>query len=114
MTQIFCKCTPLWAVYPQWGWRTSDSERALGYLKRFGSVSVLNGHIYQVLPKVERNVAVHTAMSTALPQPAPGTAPSSGPMKVPAEKLATAETTEIRQLAYSTSLSAGSVVPYQR
>jgi Icc protein len=78
---------PLWAVYPQWGWGTSDSEQALGYLKRFGSVTVLNGHIHQVLQKIEGNVAFHTAMSTAFPQPAPGTAPNPGPMKVPAEKL---------------------------
>src|SRR2546421_275676 len=78
---------PLWAVYPQWGWGTSDSERALGYLKRFGSVTVLNGHIHQVLQKVEGNVTFHTAMSTAFPQPAPGTAASPGPMKVAAEKL---------------------------
>src|SRR5947208_3362270 len=62
-------------------------ERALGYLKRFGSVTVLNGHIHQVLQKVEGNVTFHTAMSTAFPQPAPGTAASPGPMKVPAEKL---------------------------
>jgi len=78
---------PLWAVYPQWGWGTSDSERALGYLKRFGSVTVLNGHIHQVLQKVEGNMTFHSAMSTAFPQPAPGTAPSPGPMNVPAEKL---------------------------
>ncbi len=78
---------PLWAVYPEWGWGTSDSERALGYLRRFGSVTVLNGHIHQVLQKVEGNITFHTAMSTAFPQPAPGTAPSPGPMKVPAEKL---------------------------
>ena len=78
---------PLWAVYPQWGWGTSDSERALGYLKRFGSVTVLNGHIHQVLQKVEGNVTFHTAMSTAFPQAAPGDAPSPGPLTVPAEKL---------------------------
>ena len=78
---------PLWAVYPEWGWGTSDSERALSYLKRFGSVTVLNGHIHQVLQKIEGNVTFHTAMSTAFPQPAPGTASSPGPMKVPAEKL---------------------------
>jgi 3',5'-cyclic AMP phosphodiesterase CpdA len=78
---------PLWAVYPEWGWGTSDSEQALGYLKRFGSVTVLNGHIHQVLQKVEGNVTFHTALSTAFPQPAPGTAPSPGPMTVPAEKL---------------------------
>ena len=78
---------PLWAVYPEWGWGTSDSEQALGYLKRFGSVTVLNGHIHQVLQKVEGNVTFHSAMSTAFPQPAPGTAPSPGPMKVPDEKL---------------------------
>jgi 3',5'-cyclic-AMP phosphodiesterase len=78
---------PLWAVYPAWGWGTSDSEQAFALLRRFGSVTVLNGHIHQVLQKVEGNVTFHTAMSTAFPQPAPGTAPSPGPMKVPAEKL---------------------------
>jgi 3',5'-cyclic-AMP phosphodiesterase len=78
---------PLWSVYPDWGWGTDDSAQALGYLKRFGSVTVLNGHIHQVMQKVEGNIAFHTAMSTAFPQPAPGTAPSPGPMKVPADKL---------------------------
>jgi 3',5'-cyclic-AMP phosphodiesterase len=78
---------PLWTVYQDWGWGTSDSEEALGYLRRFGSVTVLNGHIHQTMQKVEGNVRFHTAMSTAFPQPAPGTAPAPGPMKVPAEKL---------------------------
>ncbi|MGH6683171.1 MAG: metallophosphoesterase family protein [Pseudolabrys sp.] len=80
---------PLWAVYPQWGWGTEDSARALGYLKRFGSVTVLNGHIHQVMQKVEGNVTFHTARSTAFPQPAPGSAPSPGPMKVPDQQLRT-------------------------
>jgi 3',5'-cyclic-AMP phosphodiesterase len=78
---------PLWTVYPDWGWGTDDSEQALGYLKRFGSVSVLNGHIHQIMQKVEGNVTFHTALSTAFPQPAPGSAPSPGPMKVPADQL---------------------------
>jgi len=78
---------PLWSVYPEWGWGTEDSARALAYLKRFGSVSVLNGHIHQVMQKVEGHVTFHTAMSTAFAQPAPGTAPSPGPMKVPDERL---------------------------
>ena len=78
---------PLWAVYPSWGWGTDDGERALGYLRRFGSVTVLNGHIHQVLQKVEGTVTFHTAMSTAFPQPAPGTAPAPGPMTVPADRL---------------------------
>ena len=78
---------PLWSVYPQWGWGTRDSEQALGYLKRFGSVSVLNGHIHQTMLKVEGNITFHTATSTAFPQPQPGQAPAPGPMKVPAEKL---------------------------
>jgi len=80
---------PLWTVYPEWGWGTEDSARALGYMKRFGSVTVLNGHIHQVMQKVEGNVTFHTARSTAFPQPAPGTAPSAGPMKVPDDKLRT-------------------------
>jgi 3',5'-cyclic-AMP phosphodiesterase len=78
---------PLWAAYPEWGWGTDDSAQAISYLKKFGSVSVLNGHIHQVMQKVEGNVTFHTAMSTAFPQPKPGTAPSPGPMKVPAEQL---------------------------
>jgi 3',5'-cyclic-AMP phosphodiesterase len=78
---------PLWSVYPEWGWGTQDSAQVLGYLKKFGSVTVLNGHIHQTMQKVEGNVTFHTAMSTAFPQPAPGTAPSPGPMKVPAEQL---------------------------
>ena len=78
---------PLWSVYPEWGWGTEDSARALGYLKRFGSVTVLNGHIHQTLQKVEGSVTFHTAASTAFPQPAPGKADSPGPMKVPAEQL---------------------------
>ena len=78
---------PLWSVYPEWGWGTEDSAQALSYLKKFGSVTVLNGHIHQTMQKVEGNVTFHTAASTAFPQPAPGTAPSPGPMKVPAEQL---------------------------
>jgi hypothetical protein len=80
---------PLWAVYPQWGWGTRDSEQALSLLRRFGSVSVLNGHIHQTMLKTEGNITFHTATSTAFPQPQPGTAPAPGPMKVPAEKLRT-------------------------
>jgi len=78
---------PLWTVYPEWGWGTDDSEQALALLKRFGSVTVLNGHIHQIMQKVEGNVAFHTALSTAFPQPAPGTAPSPGPLKVEPERL---------------------------
>jgi 3',5'-cyclic AMP phosphodiesterase CpdA len=78
---------PLWTIYPDWGWGTDDSEQALSYVKRFGSVTVLNGHIHQVMQKVEGKVSFHTAMSTAFPQPAPGKAPSPGPLKVPADQL---------------------------
>jgi len=78
---------PLWTVYPEWGWGTEDSAKALEYLKGFGSVTVLNGHIHQVMQKVEGNVTFHTARSTSFPQPAPGTAPSPGPMKVEDAKL---------------------------
>ena len=78
---------PLWSVYPEWGWGTEDSTQALAYLKKFGSVTVLNGHIHQTMQKVEGNVTFHTAASTAFPQPQPGKADSPGPMKVPAEQL---------------------------
>jgi len=80
---------PLWTVYPEWGWGTDDSAQALSYLKKFGSVTVLNGHIHQTMQKVEGNVTFHTAMSTAFPQPKPGQAPSPGPMKVPEDQLRT-------------------------
>ena len=79
---------PLWTIYPEWGWGTEDSAQALALLKRFGTVTVLNGHIHQIMQKVEGNVTFHTARSTAFPQPAPGSAPSPGPMKdVAADKL---------------------------
>jgi 3',5'-cyclic-AMP phosphodiesterase len=78
---------PLWEVYPQWGWGTSDGAEALSYLKRFSSVTVLNGHIHQTMKKVEGKVVFHTAMSTAFPQPEPGKAPKPGPMKVEPGKL---------------------------
>jgi 3',5'-cyclic-AMP phosphodiesterase len=78
---------PLWSVYPEWGWGTDDSAQAVELLKRFGSVTVLNGHIHQTMQKVEGSVTFHTAASTAFPQPQPGKADSPGPMKVPAEQL---------------------------
>jgi len=78
---------PLWSVYPAWGWGTKDGAQALSYVKRFGSVTVLNGHIHQTVQKIEGNVTFHTAMSTAFPQPAPGAAAAPGPMKVPAGEL---------------------------
>jgi Icc protein len=78
---------PLWTIYPDWGWGTDDASEALGYLARFGSVTVLNGHIHQVMQKVEGRVAFHTARSTAFLQPAPGAAPGPGPVKVADEQL---------------------------
>ena len=78
---------PLWTVYAEWGWGTDDGLQALNLLKRFGSVTVLNGHIHQIVQKVEGNMTFHTARSTCFPQPAPGTAPSPGPMTVPQEQL---------------------------
>ncbi|HWB51787.1 MAG TPA: metallophosphoesterase [Stellaceae bacterium] len=80
---------PLWPIYPQWGWTTADADQAFVLLKPFGSVTVLNGHIHQVVQKVEGKITFQTAMSTAFPQPAAGAAPNPGPMKVPADKLKT-------------------------
>jgi len=78
---------PLWTVYEEWGWGTEDGMEALSYLRRFGSATVLNGHIHQTMQKVEGNLTFHTAASTAFPQPAPGSAPSPGPMKVAPDQL---------------------------
>ena len=78
---------PLWDIYTPWGWGTSDSEVAIAMLRPYGSVTVLNGHIHQILQKVEGNITFHTARGTAYPQPAPGAAPTPGPMTVPADQL---------------------------
>ena len=83
---VFCHI-PLWMIAPEWGWGTEDSAQALKLLARFGSVTVLNGHIHQLMQKVEGAVTFHTARSTAFPQPTPGTAPSAGPKVVPAGEL---------------------------
>src|SRR5712691_1483082 len=99
---------PLWAVYPQWGWTTQDGEQALGYLRRFGSVTVLNGHIHQIMQKVEGTITFHTARSTAYPQPAPGAAPSPGPLKVPVEQLGSM--LGVREVAYVQGRSSLAVV----
>jgi 3',5'-cyclic AMP phosphodiesterase CpdA len=81
---------PLWAVYADWGWTTDDGMQALAFLKRFASVTVLNGHIHQIFQKVEGNIAFHTARSTAFPQGTPGKTSAPGPMLVPDGKLKTA------------------------
>ncbi|MGA3303450.1 MAG: metallophosphoesterase [Methylovirgula sp.] len=78
---------PLYVLYEPWGWGTQDGVQALALLKRFGSVTVLNGHIHQLAQKVEGHMTFHTAVSTAFPQPAPGTAPAPGPKLVPANQL---------------------------
>jgi hypothetical protein len=78
---------PLWTIYKDWGWGTDDAEMALSLLKRFGSVTVLNGHIHQIIQKVEGNVAFHTARSTGFLQPAPGVGPAPVPLPVPADRL---------------------------
>lgn len=101
---------PMWPVYPSWGWGTDDAEAALALLKRFGSVTVLNGHIHQILRKVEGTVTMHTAASTAYPQPAPGAAPAPGPLKVESSALASVlGVTDVRCVA-----SPGSVAVVDR
>jgi 3',5'-cyclic AMP phosphodiesterase CpdA len=78
---------PLWTIYEPWGWGTGDADQLMAQLRRFGSVTVLNGHIHQIVQKVEGNVTFHTARSTAYPQPAAGTGSGPGPLKVPADQL---------------------------
>jgi 3',5'-cyclic AMP phosphodiesterase CpdA len=78
---------PLFTVYEPWGWGTGDAEPLFAALRRFGSVTVLNGHIHQIVQKVEGNITFHTARSTAYPQPVAGTAEGPGPLKVPADQL---------------------------
>ena len=94
---------PLWTIAPDWGWGTEDSAEALKLLARFGSVTVLNGHIHQLMQKVEGAVTFHTARSTAFPQPAPGTAPAPGPMRVPPSELR--KLLGVTNVAFSSSTS---------
>jgi len=96
---------PLWTIYAPWGWGTADAPRAFAYLKRFGSVTVLNGHIHQIIQKVEGNLTLHTAASTAYPQPTPGGAPAAGPMVVPVEELR--KYLGLRDVAFARNLRAG-------
>ena len=79
---------PLWNVYEPWGWGTGDAEQAMHYLQRFGSVTVLNGHIHQIVQKIEGHITFHTARSAAYPQPKPGDGSGPGPLTVPQEQLA--------------------------
>jgi 3',5'-cyclic AMP phosphodiesterase CpdA len=78
---------PLWSIYEPWGWGTGDAEQLMSELRRFGSVTVLNGHIHQIMQKVEGNITFHTARSTAYPQPAPGEGLGPAPLKVSADEL---------------------------
>ena len=79
---------PLWTIYEPWGWGTGDADQLMESLRRFGSVTVLNGHIHQIVQKVEGNITFHTARSTAYPQPAAGVGSGPGPLKVPGDQLA--------------------------
>jgi 3',5'-cyclic AMP phosphodiesterase CpdA len=79
---------PMWTIYEPWGWGTGDSDQAMSFLRRFGSVTVLNGHIHQIVQKVEGNITFHTARSTAYPQPTAGNGPGPGPLTVPGDQLA--------------------------
>ena len=78
---------PLWTIYENWGWGTGDADQAMSYLKRFGSVTVLNGHIHQIVQRIEGNITFHTARSMAFPQPTAGNGPGPGPLKVPSDQL---------------------------
>jgi Icc protein len=78
---------PLYALYPQWGWTTDDGSQALAMLSGFSSVSVLNGHIHQIITHQEGNIKFATAASTAYPQPEPGKAEHPGPLMVPPDHL---------------------------
>jgi 3',5'-cyclic-AMP phosphodiesterase len=80
---------PLLAVYPKWGWATQDSTQVLALVKRFSSVTALNGHIHQRITKRVGNVVMHTTNATAYPDAAPGQGPGPLPLVVPAAVLPT-------------------------
>ncbi len=74
---------PLYALYPEWGWTTEDGTKALALLQRFDHVTVLNGHIHQIVTHQEGNIRFASADATAYPQPKPGAAPKPGPVTLP-------------------------------
>ena len=90
---------PLFAMYPDWGWGTDDATQALSYLKRFSSVTCLNGHVHQLFSKTEGNVTFHSGTTTAYPLPAPGQGPAPKPVTLPAGKLR--EALGIREVSYT-------------
>jgi hypothetical protein len=81
---------PLFAMYPKWGWGTDDAVRLLAMLRRFASVTCLNGHVHQLFTKTEGNVTFHSATTTAYPLPAPGDGPAPEPVTLPAGRLRSA------------------------
>ncbi|MEE2854519.1 MAG: metallophosphoesterase [Actinomycetota bacterium] len=90
---------PLFAMYPQWGWGTDDATQALSYLRRFSSVTCLNGHVHQLFSKTEDNVTFHSGTTTAYPLPRPGDGPAPKPVTLPAGKLRDA--LGIREVSYA-------------
>jgi hypothetical protein len=90
---------PLFAMYPAWGWATDDAVQALGYLKRFSSVTCLNGHVHQLFSKTEGNVTFYSGTTTAYPLPAPGQGPAPKPVTLPAGKLRDA--LGVREVSYT-------------
>ncbi|MFB7510819.1 metallophosphoesterase family protein, partial [Streptomyces broussonetiae] len=78
---------PLFAMYPQWGWSTDDALKVIALLRRFSSVTCLNGHVHQLFTKTEGNITFHSATTTAYPLPKPGRASAPTPQVVPARQL---------------------------
>jgi|SRR5579872_1857714 len=91
---------PLYALYPEWGWTTEDGSKALAMLKKFDRVTVLNGHIHQIVTHQEGNIRFASANATAYPQPKPGAAPKPGPLALPHDDL-------LRVIGYRTVELAG-------
>ncbi len=110
---------PLWTIYEPWGWGTGDADPLVSQLQRFGSVTVLNGHIHQIVQKTEGNVTFHTARSTAYPQPVAGVGNGPGPLKVDADQLpgmlgvttVTAPSKKAKIFTLADSTLAGSAAP---
>src|SRR5579859_1072506 len=97
---------PLWTIYESWGWGTGDADQLVSQLRRFGSVTVLNGHIHQIVQKVEGNMTFHTARSTSYPQPVAGVGSGPAPLKVPADQLpAMLGITSVSVVKHPTSLA---------
>jgi hypothetical protein len=66
---------PLFDLYPDWDWTTTDGQKAIDLLKDHRFVTVFYGHIHQEHHHRTGHIQHHSATSLIFPLPAPGSVP---------------------------------------